>query len=442
MKKTSRTIQVPRRVAEFLDHGRGPFGIRDRNGGWGRLLNWMVVGAHHHSPIPKYNRRDTKAWRILVSSESITVASSSFSNSPMAETYNAPSIDEYLRKRLMPVEGAIPHVQGIEMYGNSIPAGTVGGDLFEYINFQQRYDIDARIQRALKRSKEYLEPLPAGAAPRNSVDDHVEWLKSRPGYKPEMETEYRAARSSEQVRVAEDLRELYSTAGVLVVDAEGHGIISAKIASTVHDTFHALMLSELDYRGKTTPELFDRINLRLAQSVTARNALGRSGKESAQEIATMLYGEVRPYGHFRFVNFGHPPPLVFSAEYRKFMDIDKSRMVQFLPLGLQLAEDDPDRNRYLSLEFRERRAKSSDVAELTLLSPGDIFFLYTDGVYDGSDREERQQLENVMREHNLLPPKDICNALLEYALKRDDRLRQIGEEDRIDDKTVFIIKRN
>ena len=360
----------------------------------------------------------------------------------MPKTYDAPSIDEYLRKRLMPVEGVIPHVQGIEMYGNSIPAGTVGGDLFEYINFQQRYDIDARIQRALKRSKKYLEPLPTGAAPHNTVDDHVEWLKSRPGYKPEMETEYRDARSSEQVRVAEDLRELYSIAGVLVVDAQGHGIISAKIASTVHDTFHALMLSELDHRGKTTAELFERINLRLALSVTARNALGRSEKESAQEIATMLYGEVHPYGYFRFVNFGHPPPLVFSVEYRKFMDIDKSRMVQFLPLGVQLAEDDPDRNRYLSLEFRQRRAKSSDVSELTLMSPGDIFFLYTDGVYDGSDKEERQQLENVMREHNQLPAKDICNALLEYAVKRDDRLRQIGEQDRIDDKTVFIIKRN
>jgi len=366
----------------------------------------------------------------------------SFRNSLMATPYSAPSIDEYLRKRLMPVEGAIPHVQGIEMYGNSIPAGTVGGDLFEYINFQQRYDIDARIQRALKRSREYLEPPPPGAVPRNSVDDHVEWLKSRPDYKPEMEIEYRDARSSEQVRVAEDLHELYSTAGVLVVDAQGHGIISAKIASTVHDTFHALMLSELDHRGKTTAELFERINLRLALSITARNALGKSEKESAQEIATMLYGEVHPYGHFRFVNFGHPPPLVFSAEYRKFMEIDKSRMVQYLPLGLQIAEDDPDRNRYFSLDFRKRRAKSSDLAELTLLSPGDIFFLYSDGVYDGSDKEERQQLESVMREHCLLPAKEICNALLEYAVKRDDRLRQIGEKDRIDDKTAFIIKRN
>ena len=359
----------------------------------------------------------------------------------MARTYTAPSIDEYLRKRLMPVEGAIPHLPGIEMYGNSVPAETVGGDLFEYINFQQRYDIDARIERALRLSKEFLEPLSAGAPPRNSVDDHVEWLKSRPDYRPEMETEYRKARSSEQIRVAEDVHELYETAGVLLVDAQGHGIISAKIASTVHDTFHALMLAELDRRGKTTPELFERLNLRLAQSVTARNALGISEKESAQEIATMLYGEVHPHGYFRFVNFGHPPPLVFSAEYRKFMEIDKGRMVQFLPLGLQIPKDHPDRNRYLSLKFRHR-AKSSDVAELTLMSPGDIFFLYSDGVYDGSDKEERQQLESVMREHYRQPAKEICNALLEYAVKKDDRLRQTGEQDRIDDKTAFIIKRN
>src|SRR5258708_194014 len=360
----------------------------------------------------------------------------------MAKPYKDPNIEEYLLKRLMPVEGAIPHLPGIEMYGNSIPAGTVGGDLFEYINFQQRYDIDARIQRAVKMSKDFLEPLRADEPPRNPVDDHVDWLKPRPGFRSEMETEYRTARSSEQVRVAEDLEELYTTAGVLLVDAQGHGIISAKIASTVHDTFHALMLSELDRRGKTTPEMFEKLNLRLAQSVTARNALGRSEKESAREIATMLYGEVRPNGQFRFVNFGHPPPLVFSAEYRKFMEIDKGWMVQFLELGLQIPDDHPDRNRYFSLQSRQRRANSSDVAEITLMSPGDILFLYTDGVYDGSDNETRQQLEVVMREHYWLPAREICNALLEHALKEDEHLRQIGEQDRIDDKTVFIVKRN
>src|ERR1700751_3481245 len=280
------------------------------------------------------------------------------------------TIDEYLRKRLMPVEGAIPQLAGIEMYGNSIPAGTVGGYLFEYINFQQRYNIDGRVARALRLSEEYLEPMSDAPCARNMVDDHVLWLRSNSGRDDQLEAQYRRAKSSEQREVADNLRELYTAAGVLLVDAQGHGIISAKIASTVHDTFHALMLAELDRRGKVTPELFEKLNLRLAQSVTARNALGRSEDESGREIATMLYGELRPNGHFRFVNFGHPPPLVFSAEYRKFMEIDKSRMVQFAALGLQIADNHPDRNRYFSLESRETPANSSEVAELTLMSPG------------------------------------------------------------------------
>jgi len=44
----------------------------------------------------------------------------------MLRTYTEPTIDDYLRKRLMPVEGAIPHRPGIEMYGNSIPARSAG----------------------------------------------------------------------------------------------------------------------------------------------------------------------------------------------------------------------------------------------------------------------------------------------------------------------------
>ena len=120
----------------------------------------------------------------------------------------------------MPVEGAIPRLVGIDMYGNSIPAGSVGGDLFEYINFQQRYNIDARIAKARKLSARYLEPLPKGQTPRNSVDEHVQWLESRPGFNPAIAEDYRKAKSSEQLRIAEDLQELFTTAGVLLVDAQ------------------------------------------------------------------------------------------------------------------------------------------------------------------------------------------------------------------------------
>ena len=75
-------------------------------------------------------------------------------SSEVAHAYHPLTIDEYLRKKLMPVEGVIPHLPGIDMYGNTIPDEIVGGDVFEYINFQQRYNIDARIAQAERLAKE------------------------------------------------------------------------------------------------------------------------------------------------------------------------------------------------------------------------------------------------------------------------------------------------
>lgn len=391
----------------------------------------MAGQREQRKRFPPGPRRVEREMRVV---ESNTVSSSYVDHSAL-------SIDEYLRKRLMPVEGAIPHLAGVDMHGNTIPATTVGGDVFEYINFQQRYNIEARIAHAQRLSKQYLEPLPEGAKPRNEVDVHVAWLSVNPGYTEADGLQYRKAKSSEQVRIAENLRELCTTAGVLIVDAQGHGIIAAKIAATVHDTLHAFMLSELDRSGTTSPVLFEQLNLRLAQSATARNALGRDLDASSREIATLLYGEIRPNGQFRFVNFGHPPPLVFSAKYGKFMEIGKGRIAQFIALGLEIPEDHPDRNKYVSVKLRKSQISSSDMAEITLMGRGDILFLYTDGLFDGSDERERRQIEGIIADSARKPAADICNAVLAYAVERDDRSRQTGRGDEVDDKTAFIIKR-
>jgi hypothetical protein len=53
--------------------------------------------------------------------------------------------------------------------------------------------------------------------------------------------------------------------------------------------------------------------------------------------------------------------LVFSAEFGRFIKIDKNRMVQFLPLGLEIPDDHPDRNRYFSMNLGRKRMNSSDV---------------------------------------------------------------------------------
>lgn len=82
----------------------------------------------------------------------------------------------------------------------------------------------------------------------------------------------------------------------------------------------------------------------------------------------------------------------------------------------------------------------SDIAEIALIHPGDILFLYTDGIYDGTDEEERRAPEALMRAVRRLPAKAICNAVLERAVRRDEALRDRADADLIDDKTVFIIK--
>jgi len=60
---------------------------------------------------------------------------------------------------------------------------------------------------------------------------------------------------------------------LLVVDAQGTEYLS-EVASTVHDTFHALMLTELDRLRKNHAELFENIICGRHYRFTARNALG------------------------------------------------------------------------------------------------------------------------------------------------------------------------
>jgi len=47
-----------------------------------------------------------------------------------------------------------------------------------------------------------------------------------------------------------------------------------------------------------------------------------------------------------------------------------------------------------------------------------------------------------MRAHSSLSARDICGALLAYAVGKDQRSRDRGKEGLVDDKTAFIIKRS
>jgi len=75
--------------------------------------------------------------------------------------YQPLTIDEYLRKKLMPVEGVIPHLPASHVWEHD-SGRDCGGDVFEYINFQQRYNIDARIAQANGWRMRFWNPLAPG----------------------------------------------------------------------------------------------------------------------------------------------------------------------------------------------------------------------------------------------------------------------------------------
>ena len=61
----------------------------------------------------------------------------------------------YMAQRLMPAPGGIPNIPGTDIYGMTIPFnGVAGGDLITYVNFQERFDLDARVRAAVAQGQE------------------------------------------------------------------------------------------------------------------------------------------------------------------------------------------------------------------------------------------------------------------------------------------------
>jgi sigma-B regulation protein RsbU (phosphoserine phosphatase) len=79
-------------------------------------------------------------------------------------------------------------------------------------------------------------------------------------------------------------------------------------------------------------------------------------------------------------------------------------------------------------------------ADFTTMKKGDILVLYTDGITEANDEQQKMfgedRLINVLREHNSKSPKEICQYILQ-AVQIFSRVHEYS-----DDKTVVVIKRS
>ncbi len=282
-----------------------------------------------------------------------------------------------IARHIRPSSGEIPTLKGIDIYGEVIPLnGVVGGDHIIYVDFNKRYDLDSRI---------------------------------------------RAAEKSGRHNVVEKLKLNKRRAGILLADVSGHNITDALLAAMLHQAFLIGVLYELKQYGEVTLELFENLNTRFYNS------------SSLTRFITIIYGEIHDSGKFRFVNAGHPSPLVFSNKFNTLVEISFKRVVHVQPIGTLPSREDIDISRNFSrLGYKQKYSTE----EINLMGAGDILLLYSDG-FSEYNRDMKnfyicENLENTLRRVKEGSAKDIF-----FHLKED----LLGFANASDDISLVVIKR-
>ncbi|MBS3172292.1 serine/threonine-protein phosphatase [Candidatus Woesearchaeota archaeon] len=293
----------------------------------------------------------------------------------------------------LPNSGEIPHVGGIDIYGEEIQLnGEIGGDHIIWLDFnsKKRFDLERRIDDAKRRDQ----------------------------------------------KVADNLMQYLRRGGMSLSDASGHGIAAAKLTSRYHDAFLTSVSDFLYYEGRITIPLFENLNMRFCSSVDLENTI------------TVLYGEIINDGTFRYISAGHPTPVIFSSEYNRIMDIHPERSKTSQPIGWVPSEDHLDRDIQFGPVPEKRKIfglkKRYQVNELKLLNKGDLIVLYTDGLSELrlKDTDPDSESPNVYYFPSGLQDRLIASKLLSaretfFAIKKDifDLCTQT------DDIAYIIIKR-
>lgn len=273
-----------------------------------------------------------------------------------------------IARNIMPNPGEIPALPGYDIYGETIPlSGEMGGDHIIYIDFNKRYDMNARIQQALLENK---------------------------------------------TKVARKLENTRHRAGILLADASGHSITDALLTAMLHQAFLLGVDYELTLHGEMTIDLFEALNTRFHHS------------SIIDKFITMIYGEIYQSGEFRFISAGHPLPVVFSAEYDRLVNIGEERMVIYSPIGTlpSIAHVDVRQQR----SFYGYKPKYS-INTLNIMGAGDIMLLFTDGFQEQEEGEFNfisEGLEDCLRQVKYSSAREIVENLkqnfFQYVPKPDD----------------------
>ncbi len=282
-----------------------------------------------------------------------------------------------IAKNIKPSPGEIPEINGLDIYGETIPLhGEVCGDHIIYVDFSKRFNLEERIKRA-------------------ELSDNIE--------------------------VINKLNELKNKAGILLADVSGHSITDYLLNAMLHQAFLVGASYELTMFGEITIDLFETINQRFHQS------------SSIDKFITLIYGEIKNDGEFRFISAAHPLPLVFSNEFNRIVNIDSHNFTNFVPIGtLPSGADIDNKNNHSIFGYKGRYSLNN----LNVMGRGDILLLFSDGFTEQKDGELNYVKDRL--EQQLISTKHLSSKEIFFGIK-EDFTNYCGTPD--DDATLILIKK-
>ncbi|HMF17559.1 MAG TPA: PAS domain-containing protein [Gemmataceae bacterium] len=190
--------------------------------------------------------------------------------------------------------------------------------------------------------------------------------------------------------------------GIVIGDASGHGIGAALLMAQARAYLRAFALTH-----KNVSKTLALANRRLSQDM-------QDSIES--HFVTLLLARLQPRTRrLVYCNAGHSPAYVFDARG----DVKSVMHSSAFPLGINVRGFYP-------------------LTSTLFLEPGDLVFLYTDGVVDAMSVEDKsfglQRALDFVRSRRHLPPADIVAQLLDEISKFSEGQRQI------DDRSAIILK--
>jgi hypothetical protein len=295
---------------------------------------------------------------------------------------------------ILPRLDRLPTLRNIDYHASIEPlAGAVSGDHLVVVNFAD-YNLDAKISRA-------------------KADGRDEF--------------------------AAKLKKLQNRFGILIADAAGHRIGDSITANFLHGAFKTGVAYELARHGEVTADLFEMLNTilynRMAEQEGAQSRRVGPPYVMTPDVPpylTLIYGEVREDGRFRYLSAGHPPPIVFSQKFDRIVTLYADRTRASMPMGIFPSDYHVDHERFGKAAITKKRYS---VNEINLLGVGDIMLLYTDAL---SEHERNGQLfkdthlEQVLRESKNGTAREIYSALVR-------QMRAFAPLD--DDLTIAVIKK-